>query len=89
MQATFTRRLTVLTGGPGTGKTVTLAAICRLAQAAGVSVALAAPTGRAAQLMAEVIGLPAKTVHRLLEVQLQDGLLALRATQRIPWAPTW
>jgi hypothetical protein len=39
--------------------------------------------------MAEVIGLPAKTVHRLLEVQLQDGLLALRATQRIPWAPTW
>ncbi|MCY4643892.1 MAG: AAA family ATPase [Bacteriovoracales bacterium] len=56
----------ILTGGPGCGKTTTTKAIVKLSQAMGKNVVLAAPTGRAAQRMEEVIGLAAKTIHRLL-----------------------
>lgn len=59
----------VLTGGPGCGKTTTTLAIVRLLEFLGVHVVLAAPTGRAAQRMSEVIGREAKTLHRLLEWQ--------------------
>jgi len=59
----------VLTGGPGCGKTTTTKALFDLLQAMGRSVMLAAPTGRAAQRMSEVIGHEAKTIHRLLEFQ--------------------
>jgi len=57
----------ILTGGPGCGKTTTTQAVVRLALAMGKRVMLAAPTGRAAQRMSEVVGLEAKTLHRLLE----------------------
>jgi exodeoxyribonuclease V alpha subunit len=57
----------VLTGGPGCGKTTTTEVIVRLFDHLGLRVVLAAPTGRAAQRMAEVIGREAKTLHRLLE----------------------
>ena len=57
----------VLTGGPGVGKTTTSNTIIRLFMAMGKDVALAAPTGRAAQRMTEVSGIEAKTIHRLLE----------------------
>ena len=56
----------ILTGGPGCGKTTTTKAIVRLLLAMGKRVLLAAPTGRASQRMEEVIGLPAQTIHRLL-----------------------
>lgn len=59
----------VLTGGPGCGKTTTTLVIVRLLEAMGKRVLLAAPTGRAAQRMGEVIGREAKTLHRLLEFQ--------------------
>ncbi len=59
----------VLTGGPGCGKTTTTLVIVRLLEALGKRVLLAAPTGRAAQRMGEVIGREAKTLHRLLEFQ--------------------
>jgi len=60
-------RFSVLTGGPGCGKTTTTLVIVRLLEAMKKSVLLAAPTGRATQRMTEVIGREAKTIHRLLE----------------------
>jgi exodeoxyribonuclease V alpha subunit len=57
----------ILTGGPGCGKTTTTLVIVRLLEAMNKKVLLAAPTGRATQRMAEVIGREAKTIHRLLE----------------------
>ncbi len=62
-------RCSVLTGGPGCGKTTTTRVLVALLQAMGRSVMLAAPTGRAAQRMGEVIGVEASTIHRLLEFQ--------------------
>jgi exodeoxyribonuclease V alpha subunit len=63
----MTGKLTVVTGGPGTGKTLVAASIVRGFQRAGIAeIALAAPTGKAANRMAEVIGAPAQTLHRLL-----------------------
>ena len=56
----------VLTGGPGVGKTTTVRALVRLLGALGRRVALAAPTGKAAKRLGEVVGLEASTVHRLL-----------------------
>ena len=60
-------RMTILTGGPGTGKTTILSALVSILQAKKVRVGLASPTGRAAQRMSEATGAPAKTIHRLLE----------------------
>jgi len=60
-------RVLILTGGPGTGKTFTTRTIVALWKAMGKSIALAAPTGRAAQRLGEMTGLEAKTLHRLLE----------------------
>ncbi len=57
----------ILTGGPGCGKTTATRVLVKLLQAMEKKVVLAAPTGRAAQRMSEVIGLEARTIHRLLE----------------------
>ena len=65
--------LLILTGGPGTGKTTTLRGIISLMKNRGLRVALTAPTGRAAQRMEELCGFEAKTIHRLLEVEYQEG----------------
>lgn len=61
------RSFSILTGGPGCGKTTSTKVLVRLLMAMKKSIILAAPTGRAAQRMSEVIGLEAKTIHRLLE----------------------
>ena len=58
--------VSVLTGGPGTGKSRTVAAVVALAERAGHAVALAAPTGRAAKRLEELCDSPAVTIHRLL-----------------------
>lgn len=58
----------LLTGGPGTGKTTTINAIISYFESLGLSVLLAAPTGRAAKRMTEATGREARTIHRLLEV---------------------
>ncbi|HEY9690623.1 MAG TPA: ATP-dependent RecD-like DNA helicase [Oculatellaceae cyanobacterium] len=60
-------RVLILTGGPGCGKTFTTHTIVALWKAMGKSIALAAPTGRAAQRLSEMTGIEAKTIHRLLE----------------------
>ena len=60
--------LTVLTGGPGTGKTTTINTMIEYFQEEGLTIALAAPTGRAAKRMTEATGYEARTIHRLLEV---------------------
>ena len=66
-------KVMVLTGGPGTGKTTTTKAIIAAVQSAGMRILLAAPTGRAAKRMSEATGMEAKTIHRLLEYNPQDG----------------
>jgi len=60
-------KVMVITGGPGTGKTTIIKAIITLHALSGMSILLAAPTGRAAKRMAEATGHEAKTIHRLLE----------------------
>ncbi|MDQ6693399.1 MAG: ATP-dependent RecD-like DNA helicase [Chloroflexota bacterium] len=69
VRAALTERVVVITGGPGTGKTTTLRGIVQLAQARGVTVVLAAPTGRAAKRLSESTGVTASTIHRLLELK--------------------
>lgn len=65
----FLSGVLILTGGPGTGKTTTLNAIIRIYENRNATIALAAPTGRAAKRMTELTGKEAKTIHRLLEVE--------------------
>ena len=63
-----THGVTVITGGPGTGKTTLIRGLARLFSDRGYEIALAAPTGRAARRMSDATGMEAKTLHRLLEV---------------------
>ena len=61
--------VTILTGGPGTGKTTIVKAIVNVFRQVGMNFALAAPTGRAAKRMGQSTGYEAKTLHRLLEME--------------------
>ncbi len=74
----LTEKVSVLTGGPGTGKTTITTAIIQLLHAKGKRVLLAAPTGRAAKRLSETTGVEAKTLHRLLEFSPSAGNLFLR-----------
>ena len=67
MRGAFSSRVSVLTGGPGVGKTECTKEIVAEAEAADAKIALCAPTGRAARRMEEATGHEAKTIHRLLE----------------------
>ena len=75
-------KLLVLTGGPGVGKTTVLKTILQILMAKRVRPLLCAPTGRAAKRLAEVTGLEARTIHRLLEVNPRDG--RFRRDERTP-----
>lgn len=66
--ATQNNGVSIITGGPGTGKTTTINAIIQLFESDGLEVSLAAPTGRAAKRMTEATGHEAKTIHRMLEI---------------------
>ena len=66
VRAAFGSRLSIVTGGPGTGKTATIRLICAAAADQGASPVLVAPTGRAARRMAESTGLEASTIHSAL-----------------------
>ena len=63
----------VLTGGPGTGKTTVVHALLRIFQSMEMDVALCAPTGRAAKRLSESTSMEAKTIHRLLEMEFEEG----------------
>jgi exodeoxyribonuclease V alpha subunit len=85
---TLTTGVSVLTGGPGTGKSTTVRALVERAERVGANVALAAPTGRAAKRLEELTGRPATTVHRLLEARPdEDGGFQFRfgAHEQLPF----
>jgi exodeoxyribonuclease V alpha subunit len=67
VRGAFAARVSVLTGGPGVGKTRCTTAIVAAAEAAGATIALCAPTGRAARRLQETTGHEAQTIHRMLE----------------------
>ena len=73
LQQALTSRVLILTGGPGVGKTTLVNAILLILTAKSVRCVLCAPTGRAAKRLAETTGVPAKTIHRLLEVKAGSG----------------
>ncbi len=70
----LSHRITIITGGPGTGKTTLIQSISAIFEALGKQVLLAAPTGRAARRLSEVTRRDAKTIHRLLGINFQDGV---------------
>lgn len=74
----------ILTGGPGTGKTTTLNGIIDVLEYQGLSISIAAPTGRAAKRISEVTLREAKTIHRLLETEYNDGALRFRRNEQEP-----
>lgn len=73
VEKALTDGVLIITGGPGTGKTTTVRSIIRLLRLQGEEVLLAAPTGRAAKRLTEATGVPAKTIHRLLEFGYTAG----------------
>jgi exodeoxyribonuclease V alpha subunit len=79
IKSSLIHHIMILTGGPGTGKTTTLRGIINAYKKLEKKIALAAPTGRAAKRMTDVIGLEARTIHRLLEFVPSLGYFAVNA----------
>jgi exodeoxyribonuclease V alpha subunit len=73
IEESFRKKILVITGGPGTGKTTIIKAVVDIFQMWGRDVLLAAPTGRAAQRLTDATGKPAKTLHRTLEFTPKQG----------------
>jgi exodeoxyribonuclease V alpha subunit len=74
-------KVSVITGGPGVGKTTIVRGVVSILARKGVRVALAAPTGRAAKRLSDQAGMPASTLHRLLEWRPAEGGFARNATR--------
>jgi exodeoxyribonuclease V alpha subunit len=88
VQNAYTRKVSILTGGPGTGKSTSLRALLMLLHKRRVRVALAAPTGRAAKRLTEATGaasMPAKTLHRLLEFVPHDNSYQRNENNPLPY----
>ena len=75
IEYSLNKKVLIITGGPGTGKTTTTRGIIRALIAGGHQVVLAAPTGRAAKRLSQVVEYEAKTIHRLLEYNKEGSFL--------------
>ncbi|OPX34283.1 MAG: recombinase RecD [Desulfobacteraceae bacterium 4484_190.1] len=73
IRSALDNKVTVITGGPGTGKTTIINAVLKIFSKLKIRIMLAAPTGRAAKRMSETTGFPAKTIHRMLEYSIRKG----------------
>jgi exodeoxyribonuclease V alpha subunit len=81
----LTEKLSIITGGPGTGKTTILRALVSILSAKNIKIGLAAPTGRAAQKLTETAGTEAKTIHRLLQFNPQIGQFSFNQDNQLPF----
>lgn len=83
---TVTSGVSVITGGPGTGKTTIINTIIKVFKGSGFKISIAAPTGRAAKRITETSGHPASTVHRLLEYYYseEDDMMVFGKTEEDP-----
>jgi exodeoxyribonuclease V alpha subunit len=73
LEKILSHRVAIITGGPGTGKTTLIRSVNAIFEVLGKKVLLAAPTGRAARRLSQVTRRNAKTIHRMLGVNFQDG----------------
>jgi exodeoxyribonuclease V alpha subunit len=73
LRTALVSNILVITGGPGVGKTTLVNSLLKILSAKSLSIALCAPTGRAAKRLSESTGLEAKTIHRLLETDPKTG----------------
>ncbi|GHO50279.1 ATP-dependent RecD-like DNA helicase [Ktedonospora formicarum] len=90
VQQAYTQKVSILTGGPGTGKSTSIRALLMLLRNRKVRVALAAPTGRAAKRLSEAAGtqgtaLEARTLHRLLEYTPHDNSYQRNEDNPLPY----
>jgi len=84
LQRTLASKISIITGGPGTGKTTILRALVDILQAKKARIALASPTGRAAQRLAEAAGAAASTIHRLLKYDAASRGFVHNANEPLP-----
>lgn len=73
LKNSLTHKISIITGGPGVGKTTLLQSIVEILRTKELKFALCAPTGRAAKRMTEATGIEAKTIHRLLNINPESG----------------
>lgn len=85
VQMAYSKKVSILTGGPGTGKSTSIRALLMLLRNRKVDFALAAPTGRAAKRLAEATGVQAKTLHRLLEYAPHDNTYQRNEENPLPY----
>ncbi|NTW44241.1 MAG: AAA family ATPase, partial [Anaerolineaceae bacterium] len=78
VQTALSEKVSIITGGPGTGKSTIIGSLIKLLKERNCSVLLAAPTGRAAKRLSETTGLEAKTIHRLLEFKPAEETIFVR-----------
>ena len=85
VQMAYSQKVSILTGGPGTGKSTSIRALLMLLHNRKIDVALAAPTGRAAKRLSEATGAQAKTLHRLLEYAPHDNTYQRNEENPLPY----
>ena len=85
VQLAYHEKVSILTGGPGTGKSTSIRSLLILLRTRKISVALTAPTGRAAKRLSEATGAQAKTLHRLLEYAPHDNTYQRNEDNPLPY----